>query len=316
MGINSGGGSHDKHVDRGIEQFIFTAFCFEDFLEKEVREALWSALRDYAFDAVAGDEEGEEATPEQFELATAYSKLEGSRYISSKRGSDSRWWSIGEAADLLYKTLPIRKAMAENFDKLKKNGATRDTCQTLLSFFDEQWIICDLALLKCHHRFYLARHMKYFQRPDPLTRKSGFQSFNVLSRVFLMQEDYKTMREDQSLPEFNDLRMEISLLSDLQQQSKKKQVDDFLRHGLMEHQKMFGMRWLHPDNVFLACFGEHETSRIVCQRLLGLPFCSNRRKTLYNAILDKWGSADGDDGQYFCDDACTATALFNLSQGY
>jgi len=159
--------------------------------------------------------------------------------------------------------------------------------------------------------------MKYYQLPDPLTRKSGFQSFNVLSRVFLMREDYKTMREDQSLPEFEDLRKEISILSDVQQQSKKrKQVDEYLRYGLAENKKMFGMRWLLSDNVFLACFGEHETSRIVCQSLLGLPFCANRRKTLYNAILDQWGSADGDDGQYFCDDACTATALFNLSQGY
>jgi hypothetical protein len=200
MGVNSGGGDQDKHTDRDIEQFIFSALRFEDFLDKEVREALWHALRDYAYDGVAGDEEGEEATPGHFELVAAYDKLGGSRYISSKRGSDSRWWSIGEAADLLYNTLPIRKAMAENFDKLKKNGATRDTCQTLLSFFKEQWIICDLALLKCHHRFYLARHMQYFQRPDPLTRKSGFQSFNVFSRVFLMREDYKTMRMDQSLP--------------------------------------------------------------------------------------------------------------------
>jgi hypothetical protein len=33
--------------------------------------------------------------------------------------------------------------MAENFDKLKKNGTPRDTCQTLLSFFfiKEQMII-------------------------------------------------------------------------------------------------------------------------------------------------------------------------------
>jgi hypothetical protein len=59
----------------------------------------------------AGDQGGEEATPEQFKLATAYDNLDGSRYISTKRGSDSHWWSIGEAPDLLYKTLPIRNAM-------------------------------------------------------------------------------------------------------------------------------------------------------------------------------------------------------------
>lgn len=229
MGVNSGGGDKAKHADRDVEQFIFTAFRFEYFIDKEVREALWSAIRNYTFDAVAGDG-GEEATAEQIEITAAYEDLDGSRYIRSKRGSDSRWWSIDESSDQLYEAKSIRKAMCKNWDKLKKNGASRhDTCQTLLSFFDEQMIICDLALLKCHHRFYLARHLQYFQRPDPLSRKSGFQSFNVLTRVFLMQEDYTTMREDQSsLPEFEDLREEISCLPDVQEQDKKKkQVDDF-----------------------------------------------------------------------------------------
>jgi hypothetical protein len=108
----------------------------------------------------------------------------------------------------------------------------------------------------------------------------------VLSRVFLIQEDYKTIREDQTLLEFQDLRKEIGLLPATEQAKKTKQVDDFLRHALQGNKKMFGMRWLHPDNVFLACFGERETSRIVCQRILNLPFCANPRKTLYNAILE------------------------------
>jgi hypothetical protein len=91
-----------------------------------------------------------------------------------------------------------------------------------------------------------------------------------------MQQDYKTMREDQMLPEFEDLREEISSLTDERERSKKKtQVDDFLHHGLEETVKMFGMRWLHSDNVFLACFREHKTSRIVYQHLLGLPFRAN-----------------------------------------
>jgi hypothetical protein len=73
----------------------------------------------------------------------------------------------------------------------------------------------------------------------------------------------KRRREDQSLPEFEDLRKEIRLLPDLQQHGKKvKPGDYFLRHGLQENKKMFGMRWLHA--AFFA------TSRIVCQRLLGV----------------------------------------------
>ena len=53
----------------------------------------YTNIRNYTFDAVAGDG-GEEATAEQIEITAAYEDLDGSRYIRSKRGSDSRWWSI------------------------------------------------------------------------------------------------------------------------------------------------------------------------------------------------------------------------------
>jgi hypothetical protein len=167
MGINSGGGDKDKHAHRDLEQLLNSAFRFEDFLDREVRVALWSAIRDYNIDAVfvADCEGGVEATHEQYLIVKIFDNIDGSRYICSKRGSDGRWWSIGEAADLLYKTIPIRKGMAENLDKLKKNGAARDTAQTLLSLLKEQTIICDLALVKCHHRFYLARHCSISNDP-------------------------------------------------------------------------------------------------------------------------------------------------------
>jgi hypothetical protein len=74
----------------------------------------------------------------------------------------------------MWKTVPMHIALAENYNDQKINGKARDTCQTFLSLVREKAIICNLALVKCHHRFYIVRHMKFLQSPDELTQKAGF----------------------------------------------------------------------------------------------------------------------------------------------
>jgi hypothetical protein len=64
-------------------------------------------------------------------------------------------------------------------------------------------------------------------------------------------------------------------------------------HGLEESKKMFGMRWLHADNVYLACvlwWARNEYTRLSSSTWLGLAFFANRRNTLYNAIYWTSGS--------------------------
>jgi hypothetical protein len=67
-----------------------------------------------------------------------------------------------------------------------------------------------------------------------------------------------------------------------QRAEQKGKVEDFLRYGLAENKKMFGMNWL-GDISFLAGFREFETARLVCQRLLGYPLCANRSKTVWDS---------------------------------
>eukprot|EP00978_Attheya_sp_CCMP212_P003340 scaffold6892_cov37-Attheya_sp.AAC.3 len=88
------------------------------------------------------------------------------------RRAETCWWSIGEAANTLHKTLPMRRFMAANFDdtkKKKRDSKAKQICQDFLSLSSEPAILCDMALLKSFHRFYLARHLKFFQSGDKLT---------------------------------------------------------------------------------------------------------------------------------------------------
>jgi hypothetical protein len=170
---------------------------------------------------------------------------------------------------------------------------------------EEPSLLCDVCLLATHHRFYLEPHLKFYQNADNLTTKrAGHQGFNVLSRCFLQYEDYKAMKGYETLEEFGEL---VSFLNNEvpedQRDMQRKKYDLFFEIGMQEHQKMARMFWLHPDElVFLACFSELPTSRLVCQRLLGLPFCANPEKTSLVQVGDsqEWvnavsGSSDGDD---------------------
>jgi hypothetical protein len=155
----------------------------------------------------------------------------GRRFVGARKGSDTRWWTIGEAATILWDTLAMRIRLAENFDKLKKSGKARETCQTFLSLARLPEIICDLALVKCYHYFYVARHLKFYKDDDLLSRKAGFQAFSIFVRIFLMQQDCERMISDYAaISEFADLTKALAKIpedSDGRQMVEKKIAELF-----------------------------------------------------------------------------------------
>jgi hypothetical protein len=100
-----------------------------------------------------------------------------------------------------------------------------------------------------------------------------------------MKEEYETLEA------FKDLQKMLETLTEDQVAEQKGKVEDFLRYGLEENKKMFGINWL-GDNSFLAGFGEFETARLVCQRLLGYPLCANRSKTVWDSNEKTWTSTN------------------------
>jgi hypothetical protein len=283
----------NKHDDRDVEQLVYAAFAWEHGVSKAIVREYWSTIVEHTNELNSFPEEDEEASSDEYEqvqLFIAKDEKSGKIFIGMKHGCETRWWTVGEAADILYETLPMRISMAINFDKQKGNNSkAKETCRTFLSLVKEPCIICDLALLKCHHRFYMAPTLKFFQRADPFTRKGGFGAFNVFVRCFLIRQDYKTMNSFHHQPAFADLKKELQNVPEEEERSlQEKKIKRFFSVGLDEHKKMFE-RWVNIKKLaFLAAFGEALTARLICQRIVGYPFCSNSSKTIYHAGRGEW----------------------------
>jgi hypothetical protein len=280
-----------KHDDRDVEQLIYSGFAWEKILGRIIMNEYWNVIVENVSDLPRDDDDDDEYGPvEKATELTVTLDEQGRAFIGAKRGSDCRWWTLGEAATVLLNTLPMRVCLAENYDKQAISGKARETCQTFLSLAKEKAIICDLALVKCHHRFYVARHMKFLQTQDELVRKAGFQAFSIFVRSFLMRQDYKSMISNYgALPEFSDLVRALANIpaSDPTRPNAERKISEFFLVGLQEHEKMFD-RWVSMETkkeetglAFLASYSEAPTGRLVAQRILGRPLCANPRKTYY-----------------------------------
>jgi hypothetical protein len=167
----------NKHDDQDVEQLIYVAFSWEHAISKTIVCEHTNMLNSFS-------EEDEEALLDEYQevqLFIARDKKSGKTFIEMKQGCETRWWMIGEAAHIIYKTLPIQKSMVKHFGKLKgSNSKAKEPCQTFLSLVKEPCIICNLALLTCHHRLYMATTtLQFFQHANMLTRKRGFGVLNV-----------------------------------------------------------------------------------------------------------------------------------------
>jgi hypothetical protein len=160
-------------VTRNAEQFIFSAFKWEHETGVNVVEVFWDSSAEYCYCHEYEEEEGEEGdgtdknNKDYKYVIIMFDTLErGDKFVSMKRGAETRWWTIGEAACVLYDTLPMRTFMARNFDDMKLSGKAQKMAQTFLSLSEIEVLVCDLALLKCYHHFYLPKHLKFYQTAD------------------------------------------------------------------------------------------------------------------------------------------------------
>jgi hypothetical protein len=229
-----------------VEQFIFASFKWEYETGRDVLKQYWEKLLPENDDDVNADKD------EKVHIDFTVDKY-GRRFVGARKGSDTRWWMIGEAATILWDALlAMRLCLAEMFDKLKKSGKVRETCQTFLLLARLPEIICDLALVKCYHHFFVARHLKSYQDADLLSRKAGFQAFSIFIWIFLMQQDYERMISDYAaISEFADLTKALAKLpedSDGRQMAEKK-IAGFFWSDLMNTQKRFdnGYQWKKAD---------------------------------------------------------------------
>ena len=271
---------------RNVEQLIYSCFAWEKEVGKEHVKAFWDASATYSMRNVELEERDQETTNEI--LLMFMENDYSDNFVSMKRGCVTWWWTIGEAAWVLIRTLLMRHLMAKKFDDMKQPGKARNICQTFLSLVKEPGLICDLTLVARHHRFYMAPHLTFLQGADDLTRKAGFQSFSVFVRMFLMRQDYATMQNFRDEPAFKDLNDALDEMPPGDQTLQERKIETFFEVGLLEHKKM-SERWRSIDMLgFLAAFGEFPTARLVSQQILGYPHCANPDKTEFDNEQQMW----------------------------
>jgi hypothetical protein len=226
---------------------------------------------------ISKDEEDDEEGDAEYKdvVVMLFEFQNGCKFVRMSRGSETRWWSIGESAQNMLKTLPMRRFMARNFDDMKANredSKAKKIAQDFLSISAEPVILCDAAYLMCFHRFYLAGHMKFFQSLDKLTRAAGCQPFSIFVRCYLMTEDYKAMGNGgwKNLTDFQELVTRLSQCSPGEEYAMEvDKIEKSFEMARQENLKLFA-RWKDINKLaVLASFSEKETGMIVCSRILG-----------------------------------------------
>jgi hypothetical protein len=173
-------------VAQNVEQLIYSSYGWEREVGFNVVKEFWDSSEKHC-KAVEVDDAyhaGNDATDME-DVVLMFGNLDkGESFVAIRRGAITCWWSIGEAADVLFKTLPMRRFMAKNYDDMTGKGKGKEIAQTFLSLSKEPILISDLALIKCYHRHYLARHLKYLQKKDVFQGSQDFKPSVYLFVVF------------------------------------------------------------------------------------------------------------------------------------
>ena len=143
---------------------MYAAFAWEHEVGSNFMKEFWDATKDFAYQVIVdenfieGDVEKREAADE---IVMELSALKKDGFVKMTRGCETRWWTIGQAALILFNSLNTRIFMAKNYlSNNKPTDKVKQTIQTFLSLAAEPSIINDLALLKSFHQYYVAPHMK------------------------------------------------------------------------------------------------------------------------------------------------------------
>jgi hypothetical protein len=149
-------------------------------MEKEVGfnvvKEFWESSTKYCTNIEFDEEYNGQDNEDVQDVLTMFGKLDsGELFVAVKRGAVTRWWSIGEAADTLLKTLPMRRFMAKNYDDTKTSGKAKEIAHTFLSLSKEPTLIFDFALIKSFHRHYVANYMKFFKTRISSRRRQVFK---------------------------------------------------------------------------------------------------------------------------------------------
>ncbi|GFH49221.1 hypothetical protein CTEN210_05697, partial [Chaetoceros tenuissimus] len=113
----------------------------------------------------------------------------------------TRWWTVGQATNLIVKNLHILKDIVLYCIRMKrkdKDTAIHTTASRLYSLLHERTIISDLKFIYCYNDTFISKHFDWMQQGDErIGGTPGFYGRNMLARVFLMRQDLDNLGNDE-----------------------------------------------------------------------------------------------------------------------
>ena len=199
----------------------------------------------------------------------------------------TRWWTVGEAAKIILKHLPILLEIARRVRNANpSNTKLNKIASGLLSLMDEPIIVSDIKLISSFHEAFLNHHFHWLQNGDEgIGGTPGYLGRHMLVRYFLMHSDLKKMVDDgwktkvgkEMQPFLNSLEEEglnkpIPSPEDptkttLDRYFQSKKANMFFKTSLEILQKHYEDAFC-KRLLFLALYGEQCSSQIVARALL------------------------------------------------
>jgi hypothetical protein len=177
-----GSAQNGEQFPRHVEQLLFSAYYWEKELGPDLVRKIWDVLVRFIGESDDWNKPGDSDNIE----VQQYIDENGLKCVAMTKGTVTLWWTTGESACTLYETMPMRRKMAKGYVRIPNhpNPKAKAFAQSFISLSSETVLLCDVALIRAFHRFYLARHLKISKRPTNSWAKLGINRSMFLFIAF------------------------------------------------------------------------------------------------------------------------------------
>ena len=181
----------------------------------------------------------------------------------------TRWWTVGAATSYMYEYYLQLFYAAQTVINAYKSGAGPHTIAScLFSHVLNQENFIDLTLIRGYHKAMTTPHLDWFQSCQDLTGKMGFQSHNVVTRVYVMQQDIIGLpSHDEFKPYHEAIEQAGHVRGSTEYKRHIKKLTVFVEQSMETCTKHF-TRWLSPKLLPEALMSETPLAKVAAAVIL------------------------------------------------
>ena len=199
----------------------------------------------------------------------------------------TRWYHVGMSAEYVWSNYLVLLVLTQyTINCFASNSKPHKIASGWHAMLQQEEIYTDLCFIVAFHRAFLAPHFTFLQDVDEYSKRASFRSHHIFSRYFLMDKDLRKIISDHETQDshFQMHRDSLTSLSSTQKETMKKKSAIFFQESLDALHRHF-QRWANTNLLPAALLGEFGTARIVAEKLLNIPFDSQKHPTILNSSV-------------------------------